>query len=82
MICAVRPGRKSFRGSRLPRRFIGNLFGPEEEIDPNDPGRVGVCKEYQSMPGTVVAAEESEFGWAVALLTSRILISETSRQEP
>lgn len=36
----------SFRN--LPR----NLFGPEEVIDPADPGRVGVCKEYQSMPGT------------------------------
>eukprot|EP00434_Breviolum_minutum_P015899 symbB.v1.2.014012.t2/scaffold1012.1/size144332/5 len=47
------------------RRFFGNLFGPEEVIDPADPGRVGVCKEYQSMPGTMVAAEQSEFGWAV-----------------
>ncbi|CAK9014725.1 unnamed protein product [Durusdinium trenchii] len=51
--------------NRTTRQFFGNLFGPEEVIDPDDPGRVGVCKEYQSMPGTVVAAEESEFGWAV-----------------
>eukprot|EP00435_Cladocopium_sp_Y103_P063823 s641_g25.t1 len=52
------------RRRRVRRRFF-NLFGPEEVIDPEDPGRVGVCKEYQSMPGTMVAAEESEFGWAV-----------------
>lgn len=54
------------RPNRTTRQFFGNLFGPEEVIDPDDPGRVGVCKEYQSMPGTVVAAEEAEFGWAVA----------------
>ena len=35
---------------RTARRFF-NLFGPEEVVDPEDPGRVGVCKEYQSMPG-------------------------------
>ena len=23
----------------------------EEVVDPEDPGRVAVCKEYQSMPG-------------------------------
>ncbi|CAE7937684.1 unnamed protein product, partial [Symbiodinium sp. KB8] len=45
--------------------FFGNLFGPEEEVDPEDPGRVAVCKEYQTMSGDRVAAEQSDFGWAV-----------------
>lgn len=39
------------RTTKTRRRFLGNLFGPEEVVDPEDPGRVGVCKEYQSMPG-------------------------------
>lgn len=53
------------RSRRAVRRRFFNLFGPEEVVDPEDPGRVAVCKEYQSMPGTMVAAEESDFGWAV-----------------
>ena len=54
-----------WRRQQVKRRFFGDLFGPEEVVDPEDPGRVGVCKEYQSMPGTLVASEESEFGYAV-----------------
>ncbi|CAE6936469.1 unnamed protein product, partial [Symbiodinium sp. CCMP2456] len=56
---------RQHRGARVSRRFFGNLFGPEEEVDPEDPGRVAVCKEYQTMSGDRVAAEQSDFGWAV-----------------
>eukprot|EP00441_Pelagodinium_beii_P006483 CAMPEP_0197700894 /NCGR_PEP_ID=MMETSP1338-20131121/122545_1 /TAXON_ID=43686 ORGANISM="Pelagodinium beii, Strain RCC1491" /NCGR_SAMPLE_ID=MMETSP1338 /ASSEMBLY_ACC=CAM_ASM_000754 /LENGTH=468 /DNA_ID=CAMNT_0043284545 /DNA_START=140 /DNA_END=1544 /DNA_ORIENTATION=- len=52
-------------GHRTQRPFFGDLFGPEEVIDPDDPGRVGVCGEYQNMPGSMVASEQSEFGWAL-----------------
>jgi len=49
---------------RVPRHFF-NLFGePAPEQDPEDPGRVAVCGEYQNMPGQLVSAEQSEFGWA------------------
>ncbi|CAE8612719.1 unnamed protein product, partial [Polarella glacialis] len=50
---------------RVRRRFFGNLFGPEEIVDPEDPGRPKVCGEYQNMPGSIVASQESEFGWAL-----------------
>eukprot|EP00439_Symbiodinium_sp_Y106_P055839 s71_g7.t2 len=57
--------RSRHRSAKVSRRFFGNLFGPEEEVDPEDPGRVAVCKEYQTMSGDRVAAEQSDFGWAV-----------------
>lgn len=52
------------RRRRVVRHFFGNLFGPEEVLDPRDPGRVEVCKEYQARAGGAVAAEASDFGWA------------------
>ena len=51
------------RRRRVVRHFF-NLFGPEEVLDPRDPGRVEVCKEYQARVGAAVAAEASDFGWA------------------
>jgi len=51
------------RAPRVARRFFN--FGPQEEEDPDDPGRPAMCSEYQSMPGQFVCAEESKFGWAV-----------------
>lgn len=47
----------------MAQRFFN--FRPQEEVDPNDPGRVALCGEYQNMPGSFVAAERSDFGWAV-----------------
>ena len=35
--------RSRHRSAKVSRRFFGNLFGPEEEVDPEDPGRVAVC---------------------------------------
>lgn len=58
--CKVEHRTKSTR-----RRFF-NIFGePEPEVDPEDPGRVAVCGEYQNMPGPMVKSEQSEFGWAL-----------------
>jgi len=48
---------------RVPRKFF-NFFEPQPEQDPEDPGRVAVCGEYQNMPGQLVSAEQSDFGWA------------------
>eukprot|EP00931_Biecheleriopsis_adriatica_P101639 TRINITY_DN76736_c0_g1_i1.p1 TRINITY_DN76736_c0_g1~~TRINITY_DN76736_c0_g1_i1.p1 ORF type:complete len:517 (-),score=108.60 TRINITY_DN76736_c0_g1_i1:35-1558(-) len=65
-----RSGRKRHRhASKAPgqkvRMHFFNFGGPEEEVDPEDPGRVAVCKEYQNSSGSFVCAERSDFGWAV-----------------
>jgi len=56
-------GARQRRVPRVQRRFF-NFGGPEEVVDPEDPGRVAMCGEYQNMPGQLVTAEESGFGWA------------------
>eukprot|EP00929_Paragymnodinium_shiwhaense_P004947 TRINITY_DN10626_c0_g1_i2.p1 TRINITY_DN10626_c0_g1~~TRINITY_DN10626_c0_g1_i2.p1 ORF type:complete len:562 (+),score=151.68 TRINITY_DN10626_c0_g1_i2:74-1687(+) len=57
--------RQAARSPKLVARRFFNFGAPEPEVDPEDPGRQAMCSEYQNMPGTLVAAEESEFGVAV-----------------
>lgn len=45
------------------RRFF-NFGEPEPEVDPDDPGRVAMCGEYQNNMGPIVYAKEGPFGWA------------------